>query len=286
MKHILVVFNNKSGKKKAISHIRFIYKKFKKAKLDFKFVFIDVLPYLKNTDKYDTIIVVGGDGTINGVLPYMVNTDKTLGIIPTGTANLLAANLSIPFNASKALGIILKSKNKIIDSGKVGDKYFVLRLGFGYDADILKDTSQGFKQKVGYFAYFLQGIVKIFTLKNAAYKIKLDDEKLFINAETIIIANAGNMFRNIFTIAPNGTLDDGKLDVYIRKTTNIFDFIEVFLQIILKNHKQSPKVIYAQASNILIKTDNKHLHIDGEHHISKDDLNIQVIPKSIKVFVP
>lgn len=286
MKNILVVFNNKAGEKKASSYIKLIYKTMTKAKLNFKFVFISVLPFLSNVEKYDTVIVVGGDGTINGVLPLVVNTDKTLGIIPAGTANLLAANLLIPGKASKALKVILKAKSTVIDAAKADGRYFVLRLGFGYDAEILKSTPQPLKNKLGYLAYFLQGIIKFFMAKNAAYKIKLDNEKLFVSADTIIIANAGNMFKNIFTIAPNGTLDDGKFDVFIRRSRNFIDFIEVFLQIIFKNYKQNSKVIYTQASNILIKTKNKHFHIDGESCTLKNSLNIQIIPKAIKVLVP
>lgn len=286
MKNILVVFNDKSGKKNASACKKLIYKKLIQENLTFKFVNVNVLPFLKDIEKYDTIIVVGGDGTINAVLPYLVNTNKSLGLIPTGTANLLAANLLIPNNASKALKIIMKANNRTIDAASAGDKYFILRLGFGYDADILSDTSQEFKNKVGYWAYFIKGAFKIFTLKNASYKIKLNDEKLFVSAGTIIIANAGNMFKNVFSIAPNGTLDDGELDVFIRRTNNVIESIEVFLRVIFKNFRPSSKIIYAKASNIIIKSKNKNFHIDGESHTLRDNLSIQVIPKSVKVFVP
>lgn len=298
MKSILVVLNNNSGRKKASSDIRLIYRKLTNAQLKFKFVFISVLPFFKNLDKYDTIIVVGGDGSINSILPYVVNTDKRLGIIPSGTANLLAANLSIPSNTSRALDVILNSKSTFIDGGRCsgpclssstsmkGDKYFVLRLGFGYDADILK-TPQWLKKKVGYLAYLLQGFIKAFSLKNSDYTVELDNKKISVNAATVIVANAGNMFKNLFTIAPKGALDDGKLDVFfIRHTKNILDFILVFLQIIFNNHIHSSKVVYAQASNISVETYNKYLHVDGESYTNRDNLNIQVIPKAIKVFVP
>lgn len=299
MKSILVVFNSNSGRKKASSDIRLIYNKLKSEELNFKFVFISVLPFLTDWDKYDKIIVAGGDGSVNSVLPYVINTDKKLGIIPSGTANLLAANLSIPKNTSDALDVILNSKSTAIDGGKYSspcqscstsaedDKYFVLRLGFGFDADILNGTSQGLKQKIGFLAYFLQGMKKAFTLKNSDYKVELDNKKISVNAATVIVANAGNMFKNFFTIAPKGSLEDGKLDIFFMKhTRNILDFILVFLQIIFNNHFQSSKVVYAQASNICVETYNKHFHVDGESYKNRNNLNIQVIPHSINVLVP
>lgn len=287
MKSILVVFNNNSGRRKISSCIRFIYNKFKEKNLDFKFIYIDVLPFLKDLNKYETIIVVGGDGSVNSVLPYVVNTDKILGIIPLGTANLLAANLSIPKDFSKALDIILNSKCKTIDAAKAGDKYFVLRLGFGYDAAILKGASGWLKEKFGYFAYVFNGVIKAFTLKNSAYEVKLDDKNMSVNAGTIIVANAGNMFKNLFTIAPKGKLNDGKLDIFfIKHVRNVFDVLAVFLRVVFNIHIQDAQVAYAQASNICVKTNNKYLHIDGETFNGKDNLNIQVIPQSIKVFAP
>lgn len=289
MKNILIVVNNNSGRRNA--DIRLIYNKLKDTGLKFKFVCISVLPYLKSWDKYDTIIVVGGDGSVNSILPYVINTDKKLGIIPSGTANLLAANLSIPKRTSDALDVILNSKSALIDGGKccstLEDKYFVLRLGFGFDADILNDTSQGLKQKIGYLAYFLQGMKKAFTLKNSDYTVELDNKKISVNAATVIVANAGNMFKNLFTIAPKGALDDGKLDIFFMKhTRNILDFILVFFQIIFNNHFHSSKVVYAQASNICVETHNKNMHVDGEFYTNKNNLNIQIIPHAINVLVP
>lgn len=287
MKSILVVFNNNSGRRKTSSCIRFIYNKFREENINFKFIYIDVLPLLKDLNKYETIIVVGGDGSVNSVLPYVVNTDKILGIIPLGTANLLAANLSIPKDFSKAIDIILNSKCKTIDAAKAGDKYFVLRLGFGYDADILKGASGWLKCKIGYLAYILQGIFKAFTLKNSDYEVKLDDKNLSVNAGTIIVANAGNMFKNLFTIAPKGALNDGKLDIFfIKHVRNVFDVLAVFIRVVFNIHRQDAQVIYAQASNICVKTNNKHLHIDGEYLNGRNNLNIQIIPQAIKVFAP
>lgn len=286
MKKFLVVFNKKSGRKKASSNISLIYKKLKRANLNFKFVTLSVLPFVKNIEQYDTIVAVGGDGTINKILPYLVNTDKKLGIIPLGTANLLAANLNLPENLTKAIDVILNSRTIKIDCAKVNNRYFILRIGFGYDAEILSSTKQEVKNILGYLAYFFKGIVKIFSLKNQGYKIKLDNEIFFTTASTVIIANSGNMFKNIFTVTPEGTLNDGKLDVFIRKTRNLPEFIEIFLRIIFKCHKTDSKTIYAKASKIRIKPRSKFFHIDGEINTTKDEISIEVVPKSINVLVP
>lgn len=286
MKKILIVFNNNSGKKKATILKRTIFNRLKEVGACFKFVHIDVLPILKDIKRFDTIIAVGGDGTVLKVLPYVVNTSAKLGIIPCGTANLFAEGLLIPHNVDRALDAILYGKISQIDIGKAENQYFSLRVGLGYDADIIKNTKSNLKNKLGYLAYFLQGIVSLFKLSSKNYKINIDGKELNIKANSIIVANAGNMFKNLITIAPKGSLSDGKLDVFILCAKNIIDFIGVFLQILFGIHRQNSNVVYAQASNISIQTAESFMHVDGENKNFQNSLNIQIIPQAVKVLVP
>ena len=66
-------------------------------------------------ERYNNIIVAGGDGTVNKVAQIIVNTDYTLGIIPLGSGNGLARHLGIPMNIEKSIKIILEGNNKKID---------------------------------------------------------------------------------------------------------------------------------------------------------------------------
>ncbi|MFA6989040.1 MAG: diacylglycerol kinase family protein [Candidatus Gastranaerophilaceae bacterium] len=286
MKKVLVVFNKKSGKNKSDHCKKKVYIRLKELDINFKFIYLNTLSKISDMDKYDTIVAVGGDGTVLSVLPYIVNTPKKLGIIPCGTANLFAASLSIPEDTDKAIDTILLEKTSKIDIGKAGEQYFSLRVGFGYDACIINNAKSNFKNKIGYFEYLFQGIINAFRLSKKTYKVNIDNEEMTVDATSIIVANAGNIFKNIFTIAPKGSLVDGKFDIFILKVKNILDFIEIFFQIILGLHKQNSKVIYTQASNISILTSDINSHIDGEMLLNKNILNIQVLPKAINVLTP
>ena len=286
MKKILVVFNSRSGRQKAFSYKRIIFKRFKEEGIAFKFIYISLLPLIKDIEKYDTIVAVGGDGTVLGVLPYIVNSSRKLGIIPCGTANLFAEGLLIPSNINKALDIILSDKTSDIDIGKADNQYFSLRCGLGYDADIINGAKTGLKNKIGYLAYFLQGIISLFKLNRKTYKIKIDGREIIVNASSVIISNAGNMFKNLFTVAPKGAVDDGKLDIFILCAKNFLDFVEVFMQILFGFHHPNSKVMYAQAATVSIVVEDESLHIDGENRKLPHNLNISVLPEAVKVFVP
>lgn len=283
MKNVLVINNPNAGRKKAAKYKKLVIQFLLRKNCSFKTIEISKLTST-DFEEFDTVFAIGGDGTVNKVIPYIVNTDKVLGIIPCGTANLLAAKLNIPTNPKKALEIINHSVIKNVDVLKVQDKYSVLRLGLGYDSDIICKTPQSLKNKFGYFAYFLAGILFALRLKQKSYTIFFNDKKLSILATCIIVANAGNMYRNWVSISNNCNLQDGKFEVFILKVKNPITFFIEFLGIIFNYKNSNSKAMYFQTNELLIKKEFSTGHIDGEKQKFKDDIKINIVPKSVKVF--
>lgn len=283
MKNVLVVNNPNSGRRQALKYKKSVLKFLLGKNIRFKSIDMDEIektPF----DEFDTVLVIGGDGTVNKIIPYVINTGKVIGVIPSGTANLLAAKLKIPANVNKALKVIENGKITDIDTLKINDKFSVLRFGLGYDSDIICKTPQSLKNRFGYFAYFLAGILFALRLKQKHYTIFYDDKKLSIVATCIIAANAGNMFRDLFSISQKCELNDGLLDIFILKVKNPVMFFIEFLQIIFDKKSSGSKAMYFQTSNFRIKNDITTGHIDGEKTKFKDDIEINIIPKSVKVF--
>ena len=283
MKNVLVINNPNAGRKKAAKYKKLVIQFLLRKNCSFKTIEISKLTST-DFEEFDTVFAIGGDGTVNKVIPYIVNTDKVLGIIPCGTANLLAAKLNIPTNPKKALEIINHSLIKNVDVLKVQNKYSVLRLGLGYDSDIICKTPQSLKNKFGYFAYFLAGVLFALRLKQKSYTIFFNDKKLSILATCIIVANAGNMYRNLVSISNNCNLQDGKFEVFILKVKNPITFFIEFLGIIFNYKNSNSKAMYFQTNELLIKNEFLTGHIDGEKQKFKDDIKINIVPKSVKVF--
>ena len=283
MKKVLVVNNPNAGRKKALRYKKSVIKFLFRNNICFKSINIGELTDTDIT-KFDTVIAIGGDGTVNKIIPLIINTDIKLGIIPCGTANLLSAKLGISADVDKALNIIKNGEISLIDALKINDKFSVLRFGLGYDSDIICKTPQSLKNKFGYFAYFLAGVLFALRLKQKHYTIFFEDKKLSIVTTRIIIANTGNMFRNLFSISQDCKLDDGLADVFILKVKNPIMFFIEFLQIIFNKKSSGSKAMYFQTSNFKIKNDFTTGHIDGEKTKFKDDIEISIIPKSVKIF--
>lgn len=282
MNNVLIVANFSAGRKQAIKYKKRIQKFLLIRQMYFRFINIDQLQEV-DMDLFDTILVVGGDGTVNKVLPYLVNTTKTLGIIPCGTANLLASKLGIN-GISKALKVIDKENVKKIDVMTVNDNLSVLRCGIGYDADIIGKTPQSLKNKFGYFAYFVAGIIFALRLKNKEYSIIFDDREKTVEASCIIVANAGNMYKNLFSISEESRLDDGMFDIFILKTQNPILFFIEFLKIMLNIKSNNSLAEYHKAKDLKIKKHYCFAHIDGEKMKFNENLDFQIQNNAINIY--
>ncbi len=283
MKKALVVLNMNAGRKKAIKYKKFLSKFLRKKYDSYRFVELEKLTQDEIIDFTD-IIAVGGDGTINKVLPYLVNTDRTLGIVPCGTANLLAAKLGISTNIKKALVVIDKSKTKKIDIVLINDNLCALRCGLGYDADIISKTPQSIKNKFGYFSYFIAGILFALRLKLDKYRITFDDKEIETEASCIIVANAANMYKNWVSVCKNDKLNDGLMDVFVLKTTNLIVFFIELINILFNHKVNSSRAMYFNATQLKIDNNWKLGHIDGEKQKFKEDLNFKILGKSVSVY--
>lgn len=283
MNCVLIVTNFNAGRKKAIKYKKKVIDFVLKYTKSFKFIDIDELKELDVTP-YDTILAMGGDGTVNKVLPYLINTDKVLGIIPCGTANLLAAKLGLSSKLNKNLKIIDKQKIQTIDIMNINGTYSALRCGFGYDSDIICKTPQSLKNKFGYFAYFIAGIIFALRLKKKEYSVTIDGEIHNYNASCIIFANAANMYKNLVSVANKSMLDDGLIDIFVLKTINPVRFYFEFLGILLNIRINSTKAEYLKGKEINIKNNWSVCHIDGEKKNIKEDITVSIITKALKTF--
>jgi len=284
-KNFLLVYNDKAGSGSFHKKLEYIEKLFREKEICFKSINIMDLNNTDRLENFDMLVAIGGDGTILSVLPYIVSKNIKLGIIPCGTANLLAQKLNIPKNIPQAVDILLNGTKKLIDVGKAGDAYFVLRVGYGIDADIVNGASSFLKNKFGYLAYLIQGIKCIFNLTPKSFEICTDNQCFKIKASAVIVSNSGNMFRDKCSIAPSSDVSDGKLDVFVLYARNIKEFLTVFYQILFNKHKIGSNVLYGKTHSISIKSANNKFHIDGEE-CSSQKVDISLIHNGLAVMAP
>lgn len=234
--------------------------------------------------RFQKIIVVGGDGTINRVASCLVHTDKTLGIIPTGSGNGLARSLGLSMNPRKALKQNLQSRSTNIDVGQVNEKFFFCTAGIGFDAYVshlfAKSKERGLK------TYARLVIQNLFRYKGMDAYIRMNDAKIDSVFFMITIANAPQ-FGNNFYIAPTAKLNDGKLQITAIPLLKPFRLLSLLVSALQKKIHQQSDVLQISNHEFEIQgNDPFPFHLDGEPMGRETFLKIKLLPKALKVIAP
>lgn len=112
----------------------------------------------------DTIVIAGGDGTINDAVQGLAGTTAALGILPMGTGNVLAHDLGMAHRPVEAARQLLEFQPRSIALGKIefsaptgarATRWFVSVAGVGGSAKLMYDVHSGLKNAHGMAAYYL-----------------------------------------------------------------------------------------------------------------------------------
>ena len=233
---------------------------------------------------YDIIVAVGGDGTINEVAGNLVHSNKTLAIIPFGSGNGLARFLKIPLTPQKAIALINVGKDKLIDTAELNGKKFFNMAGMGFDAH-LSAVFAGNKKR-GLKSYVELGFKEIISYKAQPYEIEIDGERYDKEAFAISIANSSQYGNNVY-VSPKSSLTDGYLDICIIHPISLVKLPVLAFQMIMAKTHKSNLVKIIRGKQIKIKRNAPDaIHLDGEPMALGRELEIKIVPASLKILTP
>jgi len=240
----------------------------------------------KMKEGFESIVAVGGDGTVNEVASALVNTSCELGIIPTGSGNGLARHLNIPVQTSAALKVIRHHKTHEIDAGKVNGRYFFCTCGTGFDASVGKKFARDSRR--GILNYVRATIHQYIRYSPKSYVLKTGSKSIKLDAFLVTFANSGQYGNNAY-IAPNAVIDDGWLDLCILRPFPKATTLELGLRLFFKNIHQSPYLETMRIRKASLRRKGKRkmtLHLDGEPVTVRGKIKVKVVPGALRVMVP
>lgn len=232
-------------------------------------------------EKYDAVVAVGGDGTINELGAALMGTGVPMGIIPEGSGNGLALYLGIPINETAALRRINRFDVQEVDAGIINDRPFFNVAGLGFDASVsdrfANDTQRG---PIGY----LRSVINVLAnYKPSKYTLRIDGETLEREAFMISVANSPQFGNNAY-IAPHASVNDGILDVCIVKKFPLYFLPMMVFHLFNRSVDQSEYVEIIPGKEIFIeRKDSGPVHVDGEPLSMEGNLSVSVKPNSLKI---
>ena len=273
MHKLLIIYNPYSGKKK---NMYLLKKKLERVSesYNYKVKFIktkskdDATSIVENLHKkYELVLSLGGDGTFNEIVKGNVRRENpyTLGHLPAGTTNDLRSSFNLPNNTVTALKSILGGKSVTYDVLSVNGTPFTYTAGFGKLLNIPYDTKKEYKEKLGYLAYFNDGVKDLLTKPCKMYDITYELNGNIYNDKASIFLVSNSKRMGGINLYKNVKFNDSKFEVMIARTNNIIKLAIGIIQIQLFNKSKYYKLIRTDNIKVLIHdNDFKNWCIDGE----------------------
>lgn len=215
-------------------------------------------------NRYDSVTVFGGDGTIDEVVKGMGENMLPIGIIPFGTANVLALDLQIPFNPVSAAETIARGRKKRIDVGYLNGEPFLLMVSSGLDAFAVHNLNLKAKRYFGKIAYVLSAMWSALTYRARKVKVILGEEGIQDRGYLAIISNS-RYYGGRFTIDRQTRIDDGLLDVILFKKSSILEIFRLLAGFLTQTHRRMSDVAFYRARHIHLTSNRKiYMQKDGD----------------------
>jgi len=288
-KKILFIINPISGirRKKTIPIL--IEKKFQNKSIEWEIQYTEKRKHgaeiaAREANRFDAIVAVGGDGSVNEIGSALIGQKCALGILPCGSGNGLARHLKIPLKLEKALERISDFNLFEIDTGLVNETPFLGTCGFGFDAHIAEKFDSFGKR--GFFSYAKLVISEYKKYEMPTFTIKGSDFESVKNVILCSIANS-SQFGNGFTISPNSDIQDGIFELVFldRFKWRLAPIIAVkFFSRSIHTSKHFTTLSFQNDVTISINSSGTHFyHIDGEPLRGDGEYKLSICKKSLKM---
>ncbi len=242
----------------------------------------------------DSVLVVGGDGTINEVINGLAESQVALGVLPGGTANVWAKELGLPTRSPlhilplvDSIKALVPGAHRRIDLGQANGRYFLQWTGVGLDAEVTyaMEPRTRRQRRLGALAYLVAGLATAAQMAGTRTRIWIDGERIYRRSILVVISNS-QLYGGRVRIATDARLDDGLLDVSIFAGTGFGSAIRTLMGVISGLHVRDPRHSSFQAHTVRIEADKPMaVHVDGEPY-GTTPLECQVVPRALTVLIP
>lgn len=298
MNNVMILFNETSGKDKGKELAeKFVAYAKDQGRSEIHFLLEQVGPDCDSRktvekakqEQVDTLIFIGGDGTINHNIADFKDelAHLNVGLLPGGTVNNMARVLGIPLKFEDAAAVILAEHTRKIDYGMINNQVIVSTMTIGILADTAARISQKEKQKYGKLI-FVKNFFKLLA-KKKRYRLAISTEKDQWQGKTqLVTVTMTNSVGGYTNFDDSASPDDGLFHIMILPKLNFFKLAFYLPKIISGKIYDIPELKYITSTEITIKSTNGKkigTRVDGD---PSEDLpvNMKVIKHGVTVFAP
>jgi len=218
--------------------------------------------------EYDLVVAAGGDGTLNEAISGLMQLEKPplLGYIPQGSTNDFAASLHISAHPVTAAQAIVHNHPRVLDVGQWNQRYFAYVASFGAFTKSSYSAPQAAKNALGHFAYILEGMMDLNTLR--PYRVQLAADGETLDGEYLFgaVCNSTSIGGLMKLDPERVVLDDGKFEMLLVPNPKTPMGLQNLIFALLNQHYDSEGLIFRHVSSVRVETKEElPWSLDGEY---------------------
>ncbi len=238
---------------------------------------------------YDLVVAAGGDGTLNEVVCGLMQLEcpPLLGYLPQGSTNDFAASLHIVGDPARAAqDLMSKDSPKALDIGRWCDRNFVYVASFGAFVRSSYSAPQAAKNALGHFAYILEGMKDLNTLR--PYRVKLTADGEVLDGEYLFgaVCNSTSIGGLMKLDPQRVVLDDGKFELLLIPSPKNAIALQNLVLALLNQQYDREGVIFRHVSSVHLETaEALPWSLDGECAPSRSSVDIENLNQAMRMLL-
>lgn len=237
------------------------------------------------------VVCAGGDGTV-AVVANLLPHDISLLVFPLGTENLLAKHWGLTRDVAQACTTLVGGRTVQMDVGSANGKMFLVMLGCGFDAEVVRQMDLRRTGHITRFSYTmpilraLQGY-RFPQLKWNAYCANQSGEAAWLFAFNVPRYGANLSFY------PDADPCDGRLDLCLFKRSGVWNGCNYLFQLWRQKHQKLDDFHHAcfRKLTVDVPVDAMGRELQVPYQLDGDPggflpLEVEVLPARLKLIVP
>lgn len=216
-----------------------------------------------------SVLAVGGDGTVRALLPALVGTGRALGIVPLGSGNDFAGMLGLRSgNFRQALDRLAAAPRAVdalwVDAGQ-GRTFVLNGFGMGFDALVASLMLQTPARLNGFSRYAWGALRGVRSLYHHQVEVTLDSALMYRGPSPLVAVMNGTRYGGGFQISPESDARDGRLDVVLASRLSRGQLTLLMGSVLRGAHLDDPRVRCGRGREVRVSWSvPTHLHLDGD----------------------
>lgn len=235
---------------------------------------------------YDMICCSGGDGTVNEVISGLVKAglDIPLGYMPAGSTNDFAEFHGLKSDPVEAAKCIVSGAEHRVDVGHLGDKNFVNAADFGAFTWLPYTTPQRLKNKLGFYAYVLDGIKDLAKLQSEHLRVTINGQTQEGEYIFGVVASSSALAGALDFFGQKAVADDGLFEVLLIRRPASPAELQATIAALREQNLDNELITFRRTDRIQIECMKKLAWaLDGEKCVGAPEHAIEMLPRRVRI---